>query len=136
RLSALDGKAHHLDRLHLEFRPSRTEDGRSFMARLNDEPRCVIGHALPATLFRLSSLAHEIGHASSYELDHTPEDRFLTVHGDEPYDLSEVDAYRYERLLADPLDTLADGLLDHPDAAREHLLTRKALQAFRHLLAC
>lgn len=130
RLLGLDGKARHVDAL--EFRS--TSSARPFMARLYTEPRAVIGHPPVTTLFRLSGLAHEVGHASSLDLESCPEERFAAPFADE--DATEVDAYRYERLLAEQVEVVAGPLVDDHAAARELLFRRKALQAFGHVVAC
>jgi hypothetical protein len=97
-----------------------------------------IGYGLPNTLFKLSSLAHEIGH-STYPQKKTLLEEFLTIASekDSMPIANEMESYQYEAIFMRSLDCLLPGNWSDAEikAFQSKLRKRKAIRFNLHLLA-
>jgi hypothetical protein len=113
-------------------------NGGFFMAPFFLSSSYSIGHGPTDTLFKLSTLAHEIGHTTTNR-GRNPHDRFLEImKHDELIPISnEVESYSYEQLFMENLDHLVGDQFDELTikSFRDKLRKIKAIQFNLHLLA-
>lgn len=120
-----------------QYHFSRSKSGGFFMMALQLTPQIHIGHGPIDSIFRLSTLAHELGHATTPR-ESSLEKVFLTFPDSLEDGLltnDEHDSYLYERFLIDNFAETTKALkLKLPSTLAQLLSKRKAVQFNSHYL--